>query len=248
MWLVCAVSGARLGALAERGVALGLPTRSEAGRRPRARRVAFTLIEDPALAVTLDLAFAGARALIARLGDGGVLGVAWVRAEDAHPLRVDLVRLPVASADDLRRAAARAGEWCIADPIPEGFSRGAWAREAARPVAARLARGGAAAAPVVVVARAPAGPGAVPDPSPAGTADIELAFPGGPPIPEAAASIRLSLDEDEQRRLAARLCHQGEVPILLVDRAGNWLAQIGLELAWETRVLISEALGTRAPG
>jgi hypothetical protein len=58
----------------------------------------------------------------------------------------------------------------------------------------------------------------------------------------------LSLDEDEQRRLAARLCHQGEVPILLVDRAGNWLAQIGLELAWETRVLISEALGTRAPG
>jgi hypothetical protein len=248
MWLVCAVSGARLGALAERGVALGLPTRSEAGRRPRARRVAFTLIEDPALAVTLDLAFAGARALIARLGDGGVLGVAWVRAEDAHPLRVDLVRLPVASADDLRRAAARAGEWCIADPIPEGFSRGAWAREAARPVAARLARGGAAAAPVVVVARAPPGPREVPDPTPAGTAAIELAFPGGPPIPEAAASIRLSLDEDEQRRLAARLCHQGEVPILLVDRAGNWLAQIGLELAWETRVLISEALGTRAPG
>ena len=58
-------------------------------------------------------------------------------------------------------------------------------------------------------------------------------------MPEAAARIALRLEDDEQRRLAARLCHQDEVSILLVDRAGNWLAQISLELAWDTRVLIS---------
>ena len=75
-----------------------------------------------------------------------------------------------------------------------------------------------------------------------GPPDIELSFPDGPPVPEAAASIRLCLDGDDQRRLAARLCHQDQVPILLVDRAGNWLAQISLELGWDTRVLISEAL------
>ena len=65
-------------------------------------------------------------------------------------------------------------------------------------------------------------------------------------MPEAEARIRLRLDDEHQRRLAARLCHQGEVPILLVNRAGGWLAQVSLELGWDSRVLICEALRARA--
>ncbi len=248
VWLVCAVPAARIDALAARGVALGLPAASAPGRPRGPRRIALALIEDPSMAVTLDLGFAGSRALVARIGAERMLGVSWVRAEDARPARVDLVRLPARSSDRLRTEAAREGEWRTGDPTPEGFSPGAWAREAALPVAARLARGGAEAAPVVVVARSPAGLADDPDPALAGPADIELSFAGGPPVPEAAASIRLRLEGDEQRRLAARLCHQDEVPILLVNRAGTWLAQISLELGWDTRTLIADALRGRPPG
>lgn len=247
VWLVCAVPAARVDALAARGLAIGLPAASVPGRPRGPRRIALALIEDPSMGVTLDLGFADSRALVARIGAEGALGVVWVRAEDARPARVDMVRLPAESADRLRTEAAREGEWRTGDPTPEGFSPGAWRREAALPVPARLVRGGAEAAPVVVVARSPSGPGDEPDPAPAGPADIELSFANGPPVPEAAASIRLRLVGDEQRRLAARLCHQDEVPILLVDRAGNWLAQISLELGWDTRVLIAEALRARAP-
>lgn len=247
VWLVCAAPAARIDALARGGVAVGLPVPSGAGRPRGSRRVAFALIEDPATLVSVDLGFAASRALISRVGRDGVMGVAWVRAQDARPARADLIRLPASCAERLRAEAAREGEWRTADPTPEGFSAGAWAREAARPVPARLARGDAEAAPVVVVARVPAGPGEGARERPA-PADIELAFAGGPPLPEADARIRLRLDDDHQRRLAARLCHQDEVPILLVDRAGGWLAQIGLELAWDTRLLISEALRARAPG
>ena len=248
VWLVCAAPAGRIPALAARGVAVGLPAPTAPGRPAGSRRVAFALIEDPAAAVTMDLGFAGSRALVRRLGTEGVLGVVWLRAEDARPVRADMVRLPGASAERLRTEAAREGEWSTADPTPEGFSPAAWAREAMLPVPARLARGGAEAAPVVVVARAPAAPGGPPDPPEAGPPDIELAFPGGPPVPEAADRIRLRLNGDDQRRLAARLCHQDEVPILLVGRAGDWLAQLSLRLGWDVRMLIAEALEARTPG
>ena len=244
--LVCAVPADRIEGLAARGLAVGLPV-PRPGRHGGPRRVALALVEDPEVAVALDLGFASARALAARLGAEGMLGVVWVRAEDARPARVDMVRLPSVSADRLRSAAAREGEWSTRDPTPEGFSASAWAREAARPAAARLARGGAEAAPVVVVARAPSATREGEDPGPEDP-DLEFTFADGPPVPEAAARIALRLEDDEQRRLAARLCHQDEVPILVVDRAGNWLAQISLELAWDTRVLISEALRARPRG
>lgn len=66
-------------------------------------------------------------------------------------------------------------------------------------------------------------------------------------LPEAASSIRLRLDGPRQRVLAARLCQQDAVRILLVDRAGRWLAQVDLALGEDTRELIAAALRAGPP-
>jgi hypothetical protein len=98
----------------------------------------------------------------------------------------------------------------------------------------RLARGDLAGAPVVIIAAADAcGRGR-------DHADLEPAFPSGPPLPEAPAGIRLRFDDEEQRRLAEALVAQERVAILL-DAAGAWLAQVELELGEEARALIADA-------
>ena len=244
--LVCAVPGARIASLAPRGLAVGLPTPSRAGRPGGPRRVALALSGDPAMVTMVDLGFADARALVARLGADGALGLVWVRAEDGVPVRTDVVGLSAALADRLRTEAAREGEWCAADPAPEGFSADEWVRVCASTEGACLARGDGGDGDVVVVAHTPPPLGAEEPPAELRPPDIELTFAGGPPIPEAASSIRLHLDRPGQRALAARLCRQAEVRILMVDRAGRWLAQVDLALGTDTRELIAAALRSRA--
>ncbi len=237
---MCAVPAERVEALAEGGLAVGLPPSREPGL-PAHRRVTLALAGDPAVALTLDLAFADARGVAERLGRDGRLRLVWARAEDASPARVDLVLLGPAIAERLRAEAAHQGEWSIADPHPEGFSRHRWWRESMRSACPRLARGDLAGAPVVVVAPARAPAAAHPPARPA----LELAFPSGPPLPEAPAGIGLPLEGEEQRCLATALARQERVAILLLDAGGAWLAQVELELGEESRALIADAARPR---
>jgi hypothetical protein len=236
---VCAAPGALIAGLSEQGLAVGLPPRLPCGH-PAHRRISLALAADAAIALTLDLAFADARAVAERLGRDGHLRLVWARAEDAAVARVDLVVLGPEIADRLRLDAAHHGEWRAADPHPAGFSRLRWWRESMRSPGPRLARGDLAGAPVVVVA-----PAREDAPAPAAAADLELTFPSGPPLPEAPAGIRLRLERPEQRRLASALARQETVAILLVDVGGAWLAQVELELDDESRALITEAAGRR---
>ena len=206
---------------------------------PAHGRVSLALAGDPATSLALDLGFADARVLAGRLGRDGRLRLLWARAEDAAVARADLVTLGPEISERLRRDAAHHGEWRVADPHPVGFSRLRWWRESMRSPRPRLARGDLAGAPVVVVAPARAPAGAHPQ-APAG-ADLELAFPSGPPLPEAPSGIRLRFDGDEQRRLAADLARQESVAILLLDVGGAWLAQVELELGAGSRALIADA-------
>lgn len=231
---------ARVDRLAARGLAVGLAARLPCGH-PAGRRVTLALAGDPAAALALDLAFADARAVAGRLGRDGRMRLVWARAEDAATARVDLVALGTEIAARLRADAAHAGEWHVADPHPDGFSRLRWWRESMRSARPRLARGDLAGAPVVVIASAraraaEAGPR---------RADLEIAFPSGPPLPEAPAGVGLSLEGQEQRRLAAALAGQERVAILLLDAGGAWLAQVELELGAETRSIIAGAARRR---
>jgi hypothetical protein len=238
--LVAAVPEARIAALAEGGLMVGLPGRHPCGH-PAGRRIRLGLAADPETALTLDLAFADARTLAERLGRDGALRLLWTRAEDGGAARADLVTLGPVIADRLREDAAHHGEWTVADPHPAGFSRLRWWRESMRASRPRLARGDLAGAEVVIVAPAR---GDAPDGPPAG-ADLELAFPSGPPLPEAPAAIGLRFDDDEQRGLAAALAGQERVAILLLDTGGAWLAQVELELGPPSRELIGEAARRR---
>jgi hypothetical protein len=94
-----------------------------------------------------------------------------------------------------------------------------------------------------VVVVAPVGPYVL---EPLGRPDIELAFPSGPPVPEAGPAIRLRLDDPGQRALAEVLRRQGAVAILLVDDAGQWLAQVDLALGAESRRLVEDAVRAAA--
>ena len=190
------------------------------------------------MALNLDLAFADARALAARLGRDGCLRLVWARAEDATTARIDLVVLGPAISDRLRVDAAHHGEWRVADPHPDGFSRLRWWRESMRSGRPRLVRGDLAGAPVVVIA--PSEDGRAPADAP-DRADLELAFPSGPPLPDAPAGIRLRFDDDDQRRLAGALAGQERVAIMMLDVGGAWLAQVELELGQEGRELIADA-------
>jgi len=234
--LVCALEGARIAALADHGLAVGLPGRS-AG--PGAgTRVALALAGDRGIAMTLDLGFADARAVASRIGADGAVLLMWARAEDARPVRADLVALGPETADRLRAQAARLGEWRVDDPRPEGFSAARWRRESLRPPPARLVRGDLPGAPVAVLAPVPAPGAPCPDEGPF---DLELGFPLGPPVPEAGSAIRLGFAEPGQRELAAGLAAQDRAAILVVDGRGGWLAQVELRLGADGRALIADA-------
>lgn len=239
--LVCAAPGACIEALAEQGVAVGLPAPSPGGR-PSHPRVTFALVGDPETAMTLDLAFSDARALASRLARDAGLRLVWARAEDGAPVRADLVLLGPAIVDRLLVDAAHHGEWSIADPVPPGFSRLRWWRESMRSPRPRLARGDLMGAPVVVVAPARAADGPAAEPPPA---DLELAFPSGPPLPQAPAGIRLRFDGAEQAALAAELARQESVAILLLDVGGAWIAQVELALGEASRGLIADVAAGR---
>jgi hypothetical protein len=105
----------------------------------------------------------------------------------------------------------------------------------------RLARGDLAGAPVVVIAPARASAAE----RTLQPADIEIACPSGPPLPEAPAGFGLGLEDEEQRRLAAALADQERVAILLLDAGGAWVARVELELGAETRALIAAAARPR---
>lgn len=239
--LVCAAPAARIDALAEQGLAVGLPTPRPCGH-PSHPRVTLAPAGDPQTALTLDLGFADARALAARLGRDGRLRLVWARAEDGAPVRADLVLLGAAIVDRLLADAAHFGEWSVADPLPPGFSRLRWWRESMRSPRPRLARGDLVGAPVVIVAPARAREAGSAGPQPA---DLDLAFPSGPPLPEAPARIRLCFDGEEQARLAVELARQGSVAILLLDVGGGWLAQVELALDEASRELIADAARRR---
>ena len=130
------------------------------------------------MALNLDLAFADARALAARLGCDGCLRLVLARAEDGATARIDFVVLGPAISDRLRVDAAHHGEWRVADPHPDGFSRLRWWRESMRSGRPRLARGDLAGAPVVVIA--PSEDGRAPADAP-DRADLELDFPRAAP-------------------------------------------------------------------
>jgi hypothetical protein len=129
----------------------------------------------------------------------------------------------------------------VADPHPDGFSRLRWWRESMRSARPRLARGDLAGAPVVVIAPSVDGTAA----GSIDRADLVLAFPSGPPLPEAPARIRLRFEDDEQRRFAASLADQERVAILMLDVGGAWLAQVELELGEDSRALIADASRAR---
>jgi hypothetical protein len=235
--LACAVPASEIESLAARGLAIGMPGEVPVDRRRGARRVVLALVGDPSVALSLDLGFADARSLLARVGRDGAIDLVWVGAEDGRPRRRDVVGLSRPTAERLRREAALQGEWRTTDPAPEGFGTREWRAEAARPAAARLACGARTGAPVVVVA--PVGPWVL---EPLGRPDIELAFPAGPPVPEAGHTIRLRLDDPAQRALAGRLRRQESVAILLVDEAGHWIAQVDLALGDDSRRLVDDAV------
>jgi hypothetical protein len=237
---VCAAPADRIDALAGRGLAVGLPPRRPCGH-PAHRRITIALAGDHGVALNLDLAFADARALAARLGRDGCLRLVWARAEDAATARVDLCVLGPAISERLRGDAAHSGEWRVADPHPDGFSRLRWWRESMRSARPRLARGDLAGAPVVVIAPSVDGTAA----GSIDRADLVLAFPSGPPLPEAPARIRLRFEDDEQRRFAASLADQERVAILMLDVGGAWLAQVELELGEDSRALIADASRAR---
>ncbi|MGD9573302.1 MAG: hypothetical protein AB7V62_15570 [Thermoleophilia bacterium] len=249
--LACVVPSGRVEALAAAGLAIGLPASSPAGGIGGPRRVMLALVGDPSLAITLDLGFADARSLLGHIGADREVDLLWVEDVTGRPLRMDVVGLSAGTSERLRVEAALQGEWRTHDPAPSGFSAREWAREARAGGPPRLARGGRRGAAVVVVA--PAGGPADPRP---GRPDIELAFPAGPPVPEAGDAIRLWLDDPAQRSLARDLRGQRSVAILLIDDRGRWLAQIELELGHGSRGLIADAVrssarragGSRLPG
>lgn len=240
--LACVVPRARLGELAAAGLAVGMPSDPPSATPGGQRRVVLALVGDPAVAMTLDLGFADARSLVGRLGADAALDLVWGDAATGRPLRMDVVGLSPAAADRLRAEAALQGEWRTHDPVPSGFSAREWAHEAGCGGPARLARGHRRGAEVVVVATVgygmtPRGPG---------RPDLELAFPAGPPVPEAPGGIRLWFGDDRQRALARALRGQEAVAILLVDRRGRWLAQLDLGLGDDCRALIADAVRASA--
>ena len=143
---VCAAPADRIDELAARGLAVGLAPQRACGH-PAHRRVTIAPAGDQEMALNPDLAFADARALAARLGRDGCLRLVWARAEDAATARIDLVVLGPAISDRLRVDAAHHGEWRVADPHPDGFSRLRWWRESMRSGRPRLARGDLAGRP-----------------------------------------------------------------------------------------------------
>ncbi|MGD9694240.1 MAG: hypothetical protein AB7V42_01090 [Thermoleophilia bacterium] len=241
--VVCAVAADRIPALAERGLAVGLPARPPSSPRGP-RRVALALVSDRSVGLTLDLAFADARAIVARIGAEGRVRLVWARQEDGTPVRADLVGLSPQTAERLRHEAARQGEWRVEDPHPAGFSRRRWMLEAAQPPPPRLARGDISGAPVVVVAPVDTA-GTAPEAADA-PGDIELEFPLGPPIPEAGSAIRLRFDDPRQRELARDLADQERVAVLLVDGMGGWIAHVDVTLGASRRGIIAAAARGRA--
>lgn len=240
--LACVVCPADVEELAGAGLAVGLPATPAAAGTGGPRRVVLALVGDPSVALTLDLGFADARALIGRLGADAALELVWADAGTARPLRMDVVGLSLPTADRLRTEAALQGEWRTHDPAPHGFSALEWAHESAWGGPARLARGGRRGARVVVVAPVGAAP-----PSPAGgRPDLELGFPAGPPVPEGSDGIRLWFHDARQRALARALHDQESVAILLVDGDGRRLAQLDLGLSDDSRVLIADAVRASA--
>ncbi len=239
--LACAVPAAEIEPLADRGLAIGMPGDVGPDRRTGPRRVVMALVGDPSVSMSLDLGFADARVLLGLVGTEGAIDLVWVGAEDGRPRRRDVVAVSRPTAERLRREAAVQGEWRTTDPAPDGFGTREWRAEAARPAAARLACGVRGGAPVVVVA--PVGPYVL---EPLGRPDLELAFPAGPPVPEAGRTIRLRFDDPGQRALADRLRDQDSVAILLVDEAGRWIAQVDLALGADSRRLVEDAV--RAAG
>lgn len=102
--LVCAAEAARLRALVDDGLSIVLPApRSRGG----GRRVAITVGQGRDLALTLDLAVPDARAAVESIGVFEALDLVWVRAEDAQPVRLDLVSLTSEASERLRAEAAR---------------------------------------------------------------------------------------------------------------------------------------------
>ena len=151
--------------------------------------------------------------------------------------RIDLVVLGPAISDRLRVNAAHHGEWRVTTRTRTASrGSGGGGSRCARAVPGWPAatwparRGGHRALRGREGARGRAGP-----------ADLELAFPSGPPLPDAPAGIRLRFDDDEQRRLAEALAGQERVAILMLDVGGAWLAQVELELGQEGRELIADA-------
>ena len=116
------------------------------------------------------------------------------------------------------------------------------ARVDALRAAPRLARGDLAGAPVVIIAAdARAGGGGGPPPG----RSRWSSSPRGRRCPRPPPAVGLSLDGEEQRRLAAALAGQERVAILLLDAGGAWLAQVEIELGAETRSVIAEAARRR---
>jgi hypothetical protein len=101
--LVCAADAARLPALAERGLWIGLPL-APPGDGPRC--VVIAVGGAPDMTLTLDLASAGVREVVGQIGAFEALDVVWVRGEDAVPVRTDLVLLSDETAERLRAEAA----------------------------------------------------------------------------------------------------------------------------------------------
>lgn len=265
--LLCAAPADRLSAISTVGLAVGVGGVSGGGLRDRLVVLQVGAVSDGAagrrwpadaeLRVGIDLGYPEGRELAARLVHHRGLLLYRVATRSGRLLDPVRITFSAAHADALRSALARAGEWHTEPPPPIGLSDDQWRRLVADGAGPRLAALPGADGMVVAIVPAPAfqgvdlsrrrpvvvGPSAEPPMAPPWPhADLELRFAA--PAGEA-VRLTLSLRDDDQRRLAARLADQAGLIVFCLgtDASRSITGCVRLELSPRTRSLVRCATG-----
>lgn len=223
--LLCAACEGRLRALGR--CALNVACAAGGAGEPQSRLLVMAMETDadaaePRLSVGIDLGYAEARALLARVCEERALRIVWVPVDGDSGARVEMASLDPEVCGRLRATVAQAAEWHVDPPPPLGVDPAEWARARRRPprlIEASFAEGPVAVAiPAALLAGldgrsgrvgflspllSPHGPG-----RPGDDLRLRFAWEGEPAVER---TVSLSLAEGGQRELARRLAGQRQM-------------------------------------
>ena len=224
--LLCAACEGRLRALGR--CALNVACAAGGAGEPPSRLLVMAMEDDggdgaePRLSVGIDLGYAEARALLARVCEERELRIVWVPVDGDSGPRVEMASLDAEVCGRLRATVAQAAEWHVDAPPPLGVDPAEWARARRRPprlIEASFAEGPVAVAIPAALLRgldgrsgrvgflspllSPHGPD-----RPGDDLRLRFAWDGEPAVER---TVSLSLGDEDQRRLARRLASQRQM-------------------------------------